>query len=119
MSEIKNNLAKDNLAFTFDVVSKVLAGGIETSVVDWHSSLQSKSADDVLTDKSEGPKRREAKDFLLAMLANGPVDGSDVKAKASELGISPATLGRACLNLKVSYSFTGPKSLNWSLAEAE
>lgn len=118
MSQIKNNLAKDNLAFTFDVVSKALADGIETSLVQWHNASQTKSADQVLADKSDGPKLREAKEFLLAMLEHGSVDGADVKDKASELNISHTTLHRACTDLGVEYSSTGPKSLNWCLPKA-
>lgn len=118
MSPIKNNLAKDNQAFSFDVVSKDLHDGIATSLVAWGNSSQTKTADQALADRADGAKTQEAKNFLRAMLANDPLDGADVKAKAAELGISSSTLNRAAQDIGVVYSSNGPRSYLWSLPKA-
>lgn len=118
MSQIKNNLAKDNLAFTFDVVAKELCDGIETSVVQWHDSSQTKSADQVLADRSGGPKLREAKEFLLTKLSHGPVEATRIAQEADQLGISRTTLYEAKKGLGIGQALGPNRETLWQLDQA-
>jgi hypothetical protein len=52
------------------------------------------SADDLLADQSERGSRRDALDFLLDTLADGPVESSALKAAAKDAGVSWRTVQR-------------------------
>lgn len=118
MSQIKNNLAKDNLAFTFDLIPKTLVDGIETSAVQWHDSSLVTSADKVLADKGGGPKLREAKEFLLTKLSSGSIEATRVMQEAEALGIARSTLYEAKKALDVSAMLGADRSTLWVLPKA-
>jgi hypothetical protein len=71
--------------------------------VEWGDKPVSVTADAVMSaDTSDkGYPREEAKDFLRQLLANGPVDVTEVNKQADKLGIAEKTLKRARRDLKV------------------
>jgi hypothetical protein len=97
---LKNNIGTDQggLAFTIepaDVASP--AGTIETSCVVWEAAAISVTADEAMqpTEDGDGNTIGDAKGFLVDLLASGPVPSKQVRAEATEAGLSWATVRRA------------------------
>jgi AAA domain len=66
----------------------------------------------------ERSQRSIARDFILEMLADGPVDGSQVEARAAELDIKHSTLWRAKKDLRVisrRAGFAGDGKWTWEV----
>lgn len=65
-------------------------------IVAWERDPVDIDADEALkSDNTSAPERAEAKDFLLQILADGPVLSKDIFAEAEDLDISKSTLKRA------------------------
>lgn len=110
MAPIKNNVSKDNVGFAFAVDSVTLENGIETSHVKFEDTLHTATADEVLIEKSDGGEALQvAKDFLEAMLKDGPLEASEIKREAENVGICERTLHRAKRKLGVDSCRRGKK----------
>lgn len=101
MAPIKINIAKDTEAYSFTVRDASVAGGIETSCVEWQNFTTKKTADQVLQDRSDGSKGRAASEIVEAMIANGPRKLADIKRQLEGLELSTATLYRVRDKLRI------------------
>jgi hypothetical protein len=111
---IKNTNGPDGKGYAFRVKTEYIEGEekpIKTSKVVWDSNPVTIRANDALGDsKTDGPAVGSAKDFLLQMLKDPPLDASghrgvdskEVKRHATEAGISWATARRAQVKLKIN-----------------
>jgi putative DNA primase/helicase len=95
----KSNIGRDDGGFEYSLYQEDLSAfGICASRVSWGVVVEG-AARDVLAEgekKDEGsPAMREAKEFLLDFLADGPAPPKEVEKAAREAGISARTLRRA------------------------
>ena len=80
---------------------------IEASIVEWGEMIEGNARDmlaDVEADETErhgDGEKGEAEDFLLDVLAAGPITATEVYRQAEEAGIKHRTLERAKQSLKV------------------
>lgn len=92
IASVKNNLAREPKALTFEVVS---AG--DSSRIEWGEASDT-TADELVDDAPRPPRPRksdQASTFLMDLLSSGPVAATDIKQLAEESGIAAATLERA------------------------
>jgi putative DNA primase/helicase len=108
---IKNNLTAQPDGLGFNLAQRIIGDGIVASHVIWSTKPVSMTADEALAVAAEGRERNgalsEAKDFLINMLAAGPVPAKDVQRQATEAGIAPRTLRRARETLGIEPRRTG------------
>ncbi len=102
----KNNLAtRMTTALAYRIEKKAMSTGITSSAVVWDSAPVVVTADEALASVSgtrkPQPALTDAEDFLRVLLGAGPVPAKDVRAEASEAGVSPASLRRAAGTLGV------------------
>jgi len=98
---VKNNLAPLGKGLAFRLEQRLVGAAgkeIVASSVVWEREPVTISADQALS-AAEGsggkPVRTEAKEFLLAMLEDGPHPVTDIKEEAKAAGLSWATVRRA------------------------
>jgi hypothetical protein len=104
---MKNNIGPDDEGLAFRIESAIIqssAGPLSTSRVVWESQSVSVTADEVM--QSEMTPQNvsaltEAKEWLEATLADGPVCAAKVKEEAKAAGITLMTLRRATQVLSV------------------
>jgi putative DNA primase/helicase len=116
----KNNLApreQKTLAFGFDVrevgIDKRTGNPIRRPRIQWHPEPVDITATEALQAlaAARSPSARDnAKQFIEALLENGPVGSKDVQEAAKENGISQSTLRRAAEDLRISFKKDGPKN---------
>lgn len=95
---LKNNLGNDESGFAFSIESHRLPGGIETSRVAWEAEPVTTTADEALAPAGDPEERNaldDAKEFLAALLADGPMRAKKVFAEAREAGHAERTIRRA------------------------
>ncbi len=121
----KSNLGIDSGGFGYHLVPQELPDypGICTTAVLWGEALEGSAREllgraDAQGDPEEQTALEDAKGFLLAMLADGPVPAKQVKREADEAGHAERTLKRA----KAALWITVRKSefhghWEWSLPE--
>lgn len=97
----KSNIGPDGGGFEFDIEHANLPDrpGLSASRVVWHSALAG-TARDLLAEVEKEPEqahpiRDDAKQFLLELLAEGPMLVCDVQAEAQSAGHAWATVRRA------------------------
>lgn len=101
MVSVKNNLAADlpGLAYTIG------DNGDGHPVLEWSSAPVFATADDLLgadnDEQAKGAAIREAVNWLVDALSDGPVPATEIKARAKSDGIAPRTLDRAKEQLQV------------------
>jgi putative DNA primase/helicase len=115
----KSNIGPDKGGFEYELRQSALYSNpdINASVVSWGDAIDG-NARDVLAeaetvkdkDESKASALREAKDFLLDLLMDGPLPTKEVRAAARNAGQSWRTLGRAKVELKIS---TGNRVDGW------
>ena len=99
----KINITKLPEAILYQVKSKKLSNGIDTSCL-YFKGTADINADDLLNSDIPGRKpivRNDAEELLRKILAHGPVPASQVKDQASAQGISEQTLRRAKMTLNI------------------
>jgi putative DNA primase/helicase len=109
----KNNLAKDSSGLAFRITG-------ETPVIEWEPEPVHIRANEALAIEPviPGPEpvaRKKAEDWLKEQLAIGPVAAEEVKAKATDGGISSITLRRAKEALNVQSVRTEAGHFEWQL----
>lgn len=97
---LKNNIGTDQGGLAFAIESAAVAspaGRIETSRVCWEAAPVTCTADEAMQPNEDGDGNTigDAKGFLVDLLAEGPVPAKQVKAEATEAGLSWATVRRA------------------------
>jgi RecA-family ATPase len=118
MLPVKNNLGNDRLGFEYRVAETILnyrSGPIKAPFIEWLGT-SNRSVGELLNPPK--PKDTsaldEAKEFLNSQLAGGTKPAADVKAAATDAGISDATLNRAKTDLRVK-STKVENVWNWAL----
>jgi putative DNA primase/helicase len=118
----KSNVGPDEGGYVYSLEQTELSGyPIFASCVLWGEAIEG-TAREVLAEaelETERAPRDEAKDFLLTLLGEGPVDAKAVFAAARGAGISTNTLKRAKADLKVKSVRTGfgkDASFQWELS---
>jgi putative DNA primase/helicase len=113
---LKNNLGTDQTGLAFSVGSKQITGPggatITTSHIEWESGPITLTAREALQPESgreQGEDLVEAKNFLLALLADGAVSSKQVQADAAGAGHSWRTIQRAQKSLGIVAYKTGLK----------
>jgi len=123
---LKNNLSRppQGLAFRLEqhIVGSDKEGDIIGSHIVWEAKPVDTTADEILQADAGAAKGgsalREAKDFLLEYLADGPKPQKQIEAAAKDAGITPATLRRARKALDIKPQKHGLREgWTWSLAE--
>jgi hypothetical protein len=98
---IKNNLATDRIGFAFELESKVVGQGIQTSAVKWSDDPVTISADEALA-ASAKRGASGALDFLHEALSDGPMDQSEIVRRGKEAGFTEKSLRTAREKLGVT-----------------
>jgi putative DNA primase/helicase len=126
----KSNLGVDEGGFEYELQSTPLFSNPEivASVVAWGNVIEGNArdvlaeAEGVKDDAAEGERTafREAKDFLLDFLTNGPRQANDAYAAGHKAGHSQRTIKRAKAELKISSSKIGEGGTwVWSLPNSK
>lgn len=118
---VKGNLSKPPKGLLFRLTSK---GGDDPAIVRWEGEVED-TADDLVrptTEDEEPSKVDEAREWLRAALADGPLLAKQAYSEAGKVGIKPRTLERAKKRLKVrseAEEGTSPPRWRWVLPDAE
>ena len=104
----KANNGPDDGGFSYTLRQTLLPDApIEASIVEWGEMIEGNARDmlaDVEADETErhsDGEKGEAEDFLIDVLAAGPITATEVYRQAEEAGIKHRTLERAKQSLKV------------------
>jgi hypothetical protein len=115
----KNNLAEAPDGLAFRLKERVVGEGIIASCIAWEPEPITMTADEVL---STGDKSSlaldEAIEFLLTLLADGPLPSKQIEREADETGISKQTLRRAKKELCIK-PYKGGMKEGWLCALPE
>lgn len=118
MLPVKNNLGNDRLGFEYRVAETLLnyrSGPIKAPFIEWLGTSTRSTTELLNPPKPKEPSALdEAKAFLRNQLAGGTKPAVDVKAAATDAGISDATLNRAKTQLRVK-SIKADNGWNWAL----
>ena len=110
MLPVKNNISKDKEGFSFTIRSVTLDSGIETSKVLFGDQYVQKSVDEVLSSNTGNQRTsltKDAEEFLLDVLKDGPAPAKEILELAKEMGIPNKPVRNAAENLKVNKSREG------------
>lgn len=114
----KSNIGPDKGGYEYRLQQSALYSNpdIIASVVSWGDAIEGNARDilaevEAAKDKDKESKLREAEDFLLELLADGPVPTQKVRATAHKAGIAWRTIERAKAELKI---LTGKPGDDWS-----
>ncbi|HXP38214.1 MAG TPA: AAA family ATPase [Solirubrobacteraceae bacterium] len=119
LAHAKSNLGRKAGSLAYRIEQRVIEGTdgpIETSIAVQHGET-SVSAGDLLgvaTSSSEASARTEAREFLIAELANGPVPTKQLRAQAEEAGHNWRTVERAKTAIGIRAKKSG-SSWAWEL----
>jgi hypothetical protein len=118
MLPVKNNLGNDRLGFEYRVAETLLnyrSGPIKAPFIEWLGTSNRSTTELLNPPKPKDTSALdEAKEFLRNQLAGGTKPAADVKAAATDAGISDATLNRAKTDLRVK-STKVENVWNWAL----
>lgn len=119
---LKANNGPDEGGFQYSLKTVHLKKGIETSRVDWGDAIDGAAINILAEAESEGSDRevrnavKEAIEFLIELLSNGPLEAESVKVSARDAGISWATIRRAKREIGIKPSKSGMEGgWIWSL----
>ncbi len=123
LARAKNNLGPDDGGFVYDFDVTEPLPGIEATRVLWGNALEG-SARELLAsaetdcDEEERSALDEAKDFLLDVLAAGPVEAKQIWRDSKDCGIAERTMKRAKKALGVIAEKTDfSKGWRWRLPD--
>lgn len=110
----KSNIGMDTGGFQYELRQGELAGhpGIEASWAEWGEAVQGEArelldAAEVAADPEERGERAAAKEFLRALLADGPVPAKEVRRQADQNGHAWRTVNRAKIDIEVVTEMIG------------
>jgi hypothetical protein len=104
---LKNNIGNDKSGLAFAIESaqvKSTAGLIETSRIAWEPDPVTVTADEAMQPQGDPEERSamdDARQFLLDLLADGPVRAGTIKADANGAGFNWRTIQRAADRLNI------------------
>lgn len=118
----KSNIGPDDGGFEYELKQSELRGHAEilTSSVVWLNPIWGSAREiltkaETLTIESKESALAEAKSYLAALLANGPLPSELIKEKAGDAGYSKATIRRAKEALEIEAVKEGKKQWLWQL----
>ncbi len=116
LARAKNNLGPDVGGFTYDLEPLELPGhpGVQTTRVIWGAALEGSARQllgkaESVDDPDEHSALQEAKEFLVGLLADGPLPTKQIKREADEAGHAERTLKRAKAALGIKAHKAGMK----------
>jgi putative DNA primase/helicase len=116
LARAKNNLGPDAGGFTYDLEPLELPDhpGVHTTRVLWGAPLEGAARvllgkAETVDDPDEHSALQEAKDFLVGLLAHGPLPAKQIKREADEAGHAERTIKRAKAVLGVKARKAGMK----------
>jgi putative DNA primase/helicase len=116
LARAKNNLGPDGGGFTYDLEPLELSEhpGVQTTRILWGEPLAGTARAlsgkaETVDDPDERSALQEAKDFLVRLLADGPLPTKRIKREADEAGHTERTLKRAKAALGVKAHKAGMK----------
>jgi KaiC/GvpD/RAD55 family RecA-like ATPase len=119
---LKNNIGNDRSGLAFAIESaqvKSPAGLIETSRVAWEPDPVTVTADEAMTPQGDPEERSaldDARQFLLGLLADGPVRAGQIKRDAVGAGFNWRTIQRAADRLGIERQKDGMRGgWTWKL----
>lgn len=120
----KSNIGPDSGGWHYQLNKYELVdyAGVITSKVSWCGAVEGSARElldtaETTEDRKAKTAKGEAKDFLLDILADGPVAAEQIISRAKAIGISGRTLNRAKAELKVvSIKPSMDEGWRWSLA---
>ena len=94
---VKSNVAPKMGGLTYQIVSKTIECGIETSCIEWtgQTDIEADEALAALAARTSAPKKNDAIEFLTDALKDGPVSVDDIKSTSEKHGITWSTVRRA------------------------
>lgn len=126
----KSNIGMDNGGFKYELRQGYLPDypGVEASWAEWGEPLKGEARDlldaaEVSTDPEERSARDEAKDFLRALLSDGPVPAKQIQKDADDAGHNWKTVQRAKKDLGIiaekigGYFAKGAQRWVWKLSD--
>jgi putative DNA primase/helicase len=115
---IKSNIGDDRVGLAYHKRGITLPSGIEAWRIEWGEHVNITADEAIASLQVDRGALKEAKDFLLELLEDGPVKAWEVIAKAKKEGIKPMTLRRARKELNVKTEKKGMKEgWEWMLQE--
>jgi putative DNA primase/helicase len=113
LARAKSNIAMDDGGCSYSIEECAISDGIATTRVIWGGKIEG-SARDILAevervDNEKTSEREDAEQFLISLLADGPVSVKQVKADASGAGHAWRTVERAKKFLGVEAEKVGLK----------
>lgn len=120
----KSNIGPDNGGFVYHLEQVEAIPGVQASAVTWGEALEG-SARELLAeaetdsaDDGEKSAAEIARDWLIELLAEGPVSSKQIQSDAKESGLSWATVRRAADALEVARQKDGLRGgWYWRLPE--
>ena len=90
---LKNNLAPDRIGYAFEIENRLVGDGIRSSAVVWSNDPVTISADEALAATAKKKGSSGAVEFLEEVLAEGPMDQSEVVRLGKEAGFAEKICG--------------------------
>lgn len=119
MLRVKSNLGPDGDGFNYTVRPTEVAGGIETSFVDWGPLIEGDVETlmkEVERDDKSPSRFDQAKEFLVQLLGGSArVAAQDVYTQAQTAGHSMSTINRAKASLRIKVEKEGSGGWFWRL----
>lgn len=112
---LKNNIGNDRSGLAFAIESaqvKSTAGLIETSRIAWEPDPVTVTADEAMQHQGDPEERSaldDARQFLLNLMADGPVKAGQVKSDSDGAGFNWRTIQRAADRLNIERNKDGMK----------
>jgi putative DNA primase/helicase len=121
---LKNNVGRDDTGLAFRVESVDVGSGLQAPRIRFEDELVTETADEILrqakTGNARAREREQAKQFLLDLLADGPVPSTTVYADGDEAGLAARTLRRAADDLGIERNKMGLKDgWEWALPDTK
>lgn len=112
----KNNIGPDDRAIPYRVMPSVLGNTNSVHRIEWEDAITMR-LEEVGGQNAGNSARDEAKEFLRALLKDGPVPSGEVYKQARDAGISKGTVRRAASDLEVKSAKRGfGADGRWSMA---
>ncbi len=103
----KSNIGRDDGGFRYDLEVMEILPGVETTCILWGEAMDGSARDilgqaETLEDPEDRSAWQEARDWLLDVLANGPMKASEVMKEARSAGITdkPLRVAREKLGIR-------------------
>jgi len=118
---VKNNLGGDATGLAFELIRPSMGANAQP-VIAWEAGTVTQTADEVMAalhQTRRAPRKREAEEWLLNYLSDGPKPAAEVVDAADDAGIKERTLKRAKGGLGIESAKAPDGGWIWSLPEGD